>query len=241
MLLAQLSDTHLLANPRSVLWSHNTTRNLAAVLDALPPRVDALVVTGDVAEDGAPAAYDRVLALTERRADTCRFLPGNHDDVAAMSASFGVAAAVEVLRLSDQWSMAMLNSKWDGHEAGRLGHDTLRLLSEAVHAADSDVVLCLHHPPLSPCPEADCVLSDGEALHEAIEGTRVRVVLSGHVHQAFETISGGVTYLGAPSTFRQLRHGGDPHYADTQEPPAARLVELHEDGTFASEVVVARA
>ena len=59
VLVAQLSDTHLLADPSARLWGHNTTRNLVAVLEALPPRVDVMVVTGDIAEDGAPDAYRR--------------------------------------------------------------------------------------------------------------------------------------------------------------------------------------
>ena len=91
MLLAQLSDTHLMADPTARLWNHNTTTNLVAALQALPARVDALVVSGDVAEDGTQAACERALALTAGRSNTLHFLAGNHDDPAAMRAVFGPA------------------------------------------------------------------------------------------------------------------------------------------------------
>ena len=62
MLVAHLSDTHLLADPTEDLWDHNTTRNLAATVEALPKDLDVMVLTGDIAEAGAPDAYRRARA-----------------------------------------------------------------------------------------------------------------------------------------------------------------------------------
>ncbi len=56
-------------------------------------------------------------------------------------------------------------------------------------------------------------------------------MLSGHVHQTFRTVADGITFLGAPSTLRQLRRGGDPHYTDTGEPADGLLINLHNDGS----------
>jgi hypothetical protein len=64
-------------------------------------------------------------------------------------------------------------------------------------------------------------------------------VLSGHVHQRFETTRHDVRFLGAPSTFRQLRRGGVGHYQDTGEPPAAQLLELFDDGAVSCRAVSA--
>jgi Icc protein len=76
-------------------------------------------------------------------------------------------------------------------------------------------------------------LTNNQALLEVIRSSPLRLVLSGHVHQHFDTTRNGVRFIGAPSTFRQLRHGGDPHYTDTGELPAAQLLELLEDGEVA--------
>ncbi|MGZ6972853.1 MAG: metallophosphoesterase family protein [Acidimicrobiia bacterium] len=239
MLVAQLSDTHLLADEEMTLWGLNTTRNLVAVLDALPPRVDVVVVTGDIAEDGTPEAYRRALSLTDGRAPQRYFVAGNHDDPDGMDAVLGSIEPLRMVRIGDHWTMALVNSQWVGHEDGRIADETLVELRDELARVTTHVVLSLHHPPISPCDNAACGMSDPDPLLEAIRGGPVRLVLSGHVHQQFDTTRRGVRFLGAPSTFRQLRHGGDPHYTDTRESPAAQLVELSDDGTATLQVIPA--
>ena len=120
---------------------------------------------------------------------------------------------------------------------GQVSEDTLGQLRDDLAQLTTHVVLCLHHPPVSPCCGPDCGLSNGEEVRDVIQGGPVRIVLSGHVHQHFDTMVDGVRYLGAPSTFRQLRHGGDRHYTDTDEPPAAQLVELRDDGEATRQII----
>jgi Icc protein len=239
VLLAQLSDTHLLADPGTRLWDHNTTHNLAAVMDALPLRVDVLVVSGDVAEDGSREAYRRALSLTAGRARHRYFLAGNHDDPNVMREVFGPVQPLRMVEISDRWTMALIDSQWVGHEEGRLTDETLVRLRDELARAETNLVLCLHHPPISPCKNRACGLSSSEPLQEIIQNGPVRLVMSGHVHQQFDTLHKGVRFVGAPSTFRQLRHGGDPHYTDTLEPPAAQLFELFDDGEVTCRVVCA--
>ncbi len=240
MLVAQLSDTHLLADAEASLFGHNTTRNLVAVLDALPPRVDVMVVTGDIAEDGAPDAYRRAKSLTAGRAQHRYFLAGNHDDPDAMRAVLGPTEPLRMVPIGEHWTLALVNSQWVGHEPGRVGDETLAQLRDVLGRVQAHVILCLHHPPASPCPNLACGMAEPGPLEEVIDSGPVRLVLSGHVHQQFDVTRRGVRFLGAPSTFRQLRHGGDPHYTDTREPPAAQLVELLDDGEAVRHIVRAR-
>jgi Icc protein len=237
MLLAQLSDTHLLADPGALLWDHNTTRSLAAVVEELPLEVDVMVVTGDVSEDGTPEAYQRALALTAERAHQRYFVPGNHDDPDVIRAVLGPVPPVRMIRIAERWTMALVDSQWDGHEEGRIADAALSHLRDELDRIGTHVVVCLHHPPVSTCENPACGLADNHALLEVIRSSPVRLVLSGHVHQHFDTTRDGVRFIGAPSTFRQLRHGGDPHYTDTGEPPAAQLLELSDDGDVSCEVV----
>ena len=136
--------------------------------------------------------------------------------------------------------MALVDSQWVGHEPGLVDSDALEQLRDELAHVTSHVVLCVHHPPISPCPNLACGMSNRGLLDEIDRSRRVRLVLSGHVHQHFDTNRDGVRYVGAPSTFRQLRHGGEPHYQDTGEPPAAQLIELLDDGEATCEVVRAR-
>jgi Icc protein len=237
VLLAQLSDTHLLADPDALLWSHNTTRSLAAVAEALPHGIDVLVVTGDVTEDGTPEAYRRVLALTAERAKQRYFVAGNHDDPEVIREVLGPAPPLRMIRIAERWTMALVDSQWVGHEEGRIADSTLSELREELARVSTHVVVCVHHPPISTCENPACGLTDSHALLEVIHSSPVRLVLSGHVHHHFDMTRDGVRFIGAPSTFRQLRHGGDPHYTDTGEPPAAQLLELLDDGDVSCRVV----
>jgi Icc protein len=240
VLLAQLSDTHLLADPTTELWGHNTTRNLGAVLEVMPTWVDVIVVTGDVSEDGAPQSYQRAMALTEDRAGQRHFLPGNHDSPEVMRAVTGSLPPLQMVRASATWTLALVDSQWVGHENGRIRVDTMAALREALAVAQTHVVVCLHHPPVSPCENPDCGLANSDELLAILRASPVRLVISGHVHQRFDTTIDGVRFLGGPSTFRQLRHGGDPHYQDTHEPPAAQLLELLDDGNVVRHLIEAR-
>ncbi len=239
MLLAQLSDTHLLADADARIDNHTPAENLSAVMHALPEHVDVMVVTGDVAENGNPRAYHLAQSMTAERADRVFFVPGNHDDPDAMRGVLGETDDLRIIPLSDQWTMALVNTQWPGHDAGRVPDVTMARLQHELGSISAHVVLCLHHPPISPCPNRNCGMVDGARVADGLRDTPVRAVLSGHVHQQFDTTRHGIRFLGAPSTFRQLHHGGDPHYTDTGEPPAGQLLELHDDGTIDSDVVTA--
>jgi 3',5'-cyclic-AMP phosphodiesterase len=240
VLLAQVSDTHLLSDPRVSVWGQNPAENLASVMNALPP-VDAIVVTGDIADDGTIEAYRLADALTQRSARRRYFIAGNHDDSAAMAAVFGEVEDWRLVELSEHWTLGLLNSQWIGHEAGCVTDRTLARLRSGLDRVETHVVLCLHHPPLSPCPQPDCGLIGSDRLLRVLRRGPVRVVLSGHVHQHFEASYEGITFLGAPSTFSQLRHGGNPHYTDTGEPPGAQLLDLHDDGDIDHQIVISEA
>jgi 3',5'-cyclic-AMP phosphodiesterase len=202
VLVGQLSDTHLLCDPSARRWGHNPAENLASVMNALPP-VDAIVVTGDIADDGSVEAYRLADALTAGKSARRYFIAGNHDDRSMMRAVFGEVDEVRVVELSERWSLVLLNSQWVGHEAGYVTDSVLDRLASDLDRVENHVLLCLHHPPLSPCPQPDCGLRDSDRLLEVLHGGPVRAVLSGHVHQDYEFAHEGITFLGAPSTFGQ--------------------------------------
>jgi Icc protein len=195
------------------------------------PSMDAIVVTGDVAEDGSEEAYRSADDLIRQASTSRYFIAGNHDNDDAMGAVLGDVGGLRLVQLSAHWTLALVNSHWVGHDAGYIRDGLLAELRNALDRLTSHVVLAVHHPPLSVCSEPECGLANSDRLLEVVGGSRVRVVLSGHVHQTFRTVADGITFLGAPSTLRQLRHGGNPHYTDTGEPADALLIALHDDGS----------
>jgi 3',5'-cyclic-AMP phosphodiesterase len=239
--LAQLSDTHLVGDGDPLPFGQDSAASLAAVVEAFPARPDVVVLTGDLADEGSVDAYRRVHALTSGLADELHVVAGNHDDPAAMKAVLGAADDLRAVPLSSRWTMLLVNSQWLGHGAGRIAPETLAALDEALAKTRRHVVVSMHHPPVSPCDDPYCgIVNAPEMLGVLDRHPRVRAVLSGHLHRAFDNTRGGIRFLGAPSTCSQLIHGGVPHFVPTSAPPAARLIDLHGNGAVAYQTVSAR-
>ncbi|WP_189238779.1 metallophosphoesterase [Planomonospora parontospora] len=76
--LAHLSDTHIDDDPRSA----DRTRAVMRHLESLPGPLDAVLVTGDIADHGLAEEYGTARDLLASRFPTV-VCPGNHDDRAA--------------------------------------------------------------------------------------------------------------------------------------------------------------
>jgi Icc protein len=64
---------------------------------------------------------------------------------------------------------------------------------------------------------------------------QVKLVLFGHIHQAFSTTRAGVQYLGCPSTCVQFKPD-QPDFAIDQQPPGFLMLDLYPDGQFDSRI-----
>ena len=141
MLLAQVSDTHLVGDASASVWGQNPATNLASVLDAMPP-VDAIAVTGDIADDGTVEAYRLADSLMQRRARRRYFIPGNHDDPAAMAAVFGDVEDLRLVVLSEHWVLALMNSQWIGRESRTHRRPHARSPARAISIASTPMWCC---------------------------------------------------------------------------------------------------
>ncbi|MEO7774963.1 MAG: 3',5'-cyclic-AMP phosphodiesterase [Steroidobacteraceae bacterium] len=241
--LLQFTDPHLYGDASQTLRGIATlpalTRTLAhARADIHGAR--AILVTGDIVQDD-PAGYPHFRGAFGGLGKPVYCIPGNHDDVEAMSAALA-EAPFQICGHADfeRWRVVMLDSSVPGMAQGRLSLLTLQRLEAALASADGRYVLvCLHHHPVT----MDSRWLDTVALTNADEFFAVidryecvRALLWGHVHQAFEGERKGVRLMGTPSTCAQFR----PHaanFAIDSQPPAYRRLNLHADGSVESEVV----
>src|SRR4051812_16191098 len=74
-LIAHVSDTHLDGDPRSA----ERTGRVVSYLAGLHRPVDAILLTGDLADHGRPEEYARLRSLFARLEVPMLHLPGNHD------------------------------------------------------------------------------------------------------------------------------------------------------------------
>ncbi|WP_278262454.1 metallophosphoesterase [Nocardia sp. AG03] len=207
--LIQLTDTHLRAPGELVHGAVDTEANLRRVLTHLRTagqRVDALVLSGDLADDGAPAAYRRLRALVapvaaELGAELV-YVMGNHDERVAFAAELLDRAPIDPTVPHDHRTevagvrVLALDSTTPGRHDGRLEQAQLdRLAAELRTPAPRGTVLVLHHPPLpSAVATVDFLkLEDAHRLAEVLAGSDVRMILCGHNH-----LTGAAALAGIP-------------------------------------------
>ena len=229
MLLVQVSDLHLDGSAER----HERAERVMAYVNGLTD-VDAVLVSGDIADHGKQAEYAEAKQLLKspHRMLTC---PGNHDargpyesvllgrppSGGAVNESHDVAGVL----------VAMCDSSRPGRAGGLLDQQTLAWLDGVL--ADRRALVCFHHPPATMHqPMIDeILLTDPDGLAAVLDRhPGVIAVLCGHAHTAAATTFAGRPCHVAPGVVSTLRlpaeHADDLDYA---LPPAVALHVL--DGT----------
>ncbi|MEU5873610.1 metallophosphoesterase [Glycomyces sp. NPDC047369] len=207
MRVLHLSDTHLTGDGalhRTGVDAAGALRGLLADLEPLR-RVDLVVVTGDIADDGSAGAYrlarDLVGAYAADRGAPVLFTTGNADDRANFTEVLGSGhlgpsgrpCAVDAVDGPDRAAATALDgvrfitldTLVPGKVHGRIGTAQLAWLRGLLAApAPRGSVLAFHHPPIR-FPNAiqePPTLANPADLADAIDGTDVHVILTGHYH-----------------------------------------------------------
>ena len=245
ILLLQLSDPHLFEDESRELYGVNTAESfratLARAMAVAPGELDAVLVTGDIAEDRRPATYRRFHSVMSGLGVRVICIPGNHEDLPVMSAELDRAPLQFCGSASlGSWRVVMLNSHAPDKDSGWLEDDELdRLERELVAAAAQHVLVGMHHQPIPVgSPWLDAVgLVNADALLACLGRHRnVRGLLSGHVHQAFDAVHRGLRVLSTPSTCAQFTPRTSSCVMDLR-PPGFRFLRLLPTGEIDTEVV----
>ncbi|MEU6674312.1 metallophosphoesterase [Streptomyces sp. NPDC046925] len=233
-LLAQISDLHLDGSERA-------TRRATHVMDylrALPRPVDALLVTGDIADHGTEAEYEeaaRILAAPFPVL-TC---PGNHDARPAYRKALlgqepGEGPVNEVHHIAGT-AILMCDSTIPGRDEGLLDAETLAWIDTTLAALprDTPALIAFHQPPVDlhhPLPDA-YTLQQPERLAALLEAhPRIAAVLTGHAHTAAASIFAARPLIVGPAITWTLRlpwEGDKP--ADREQPPGLAFHVLDDD------------
>ena len=226
MLLVQVSDLHL---DGSAVRRERAERVLAYVNGL--SGVDAVLVSGDIADHGQPAEYAeaRAILASRHRVLTC---PGNHDVREPYeSVLLGRAPSGGAVNEAHDVAgvlVAMCDSSRPGRADGLLDQPTLDWLDATLAAAaDRPALVCFHHPPTRMHqPMIDAILlTNPDRLAAVLDRhPHVAAVLTGHAHTAAATTFAGRPCRVAPGVVSTLRLPSE-HAPDLDEdlPPAVAL------------------
>lgn len=239
--LAQLSDMHLLADPAGTALGCPVREALCSVIEAARRDApDAVLLTGDLSQDGTPASYAALGALLAPLGAPSYALPGNHDDKEAMRAALAEAPFQPACAFAaGGWRVLLLDSAVPGETHGCLPEDALAELATTLDAHPrTPTLVALHHPPKPPGAawlDPLGLRQPGPFLDLVEAHAQVRLVLFGHIHQEMDARHAQARLLSCPSTCFQFK----PHaqeFALDDRPAGYRHVELFPDGRFSTRV-----
>jgi 3',5'-cyclic AMP phosphodiesterase CpdA len=244
-LLAQLSDPHIGAE-----WGiGDPAARLAAAVEAvrrIRPQPDAVLVSGDLSDNGTDAEYELVCELLAPLRAQVHVLAGNHDDRGALRRHFGVpGAAGEPVQYSVEIGavrLVVLDTARPGEDPGALSSESLTWLDAELAAAPGlPTIVAMHHPPFATgirlWDELGLPASDRRALAEVISHhPQVRRLVSGHVHRTISGTVAGRLALVVPSTYVQARLNFAAEEVELSDEPAGFAVHALVDRELVSHV-----
>jgi 3',5'-cyclic-AMP phosphodiesterase len=244
-LLVQLSDPHIGAE-----WgAPDAVGRLAAAVGsvrALPQQPDAVLVSGDLADNATDAEYAQLRDLLALIDAPSYVLPGNHDDRDALHRNFGVPGAdgepVQYAADMGAVRLVVLDTTRPGEDHGELDADRLDWLeAELAAEPEAPTMVAMHHPPLSTgLPAMDAIglpVADRRALGEVVQRhPHVLRLVGGHMHRTVAAELAGRLVLAAPSTYVQMRLDFELEQIQTAAEPAGFAVHALLDGELVSHV-----
>lgn len=239
MLIAQISDMHVTRPGDKGPGGVDTAANLARVvahLAAFSPRPDRVLATGDLVAGRGEGEYAVLRALLAPLPMPVHLIPGNHDDRAALRATFPDHGYLPpdggFLHYTIEGGpvrLIGLDTLDPGEVGGRLCEERLAWLAARLAERPArPTVIFMHHPPFEVgIPGMDKWPFPGrDALAEIVAANpQVERVLCGHIHRPIQVRWAGTLAAICPSTAVAAGLILDPEapFAWSHEGPAYQL------------------
>ncbi|PRZ44423.1 calcineurin-like phosphoesterase family protein [Antricoccus suffuscus] len=223
--IVHLSDTHIRGDGTLARDSIDTLAHLRAVADRLVAAdrpISAIILSGDLSDDGSEDAY-RLLHETLAPAASALdarliYAMGNHDQRAGFATLPGILDDSISNESPDEGSpfdraydvdglrIIVLDSTRPGLHDGHLEPHQLAWLADQLGATSPrGTLVVMHHPPISSplAPVHQLRLKGSEELADVLSDSDVRMVLCGHTHYTgMGTIAGIPVWIGPAMAYR---------------------------------------
>ena len=196
MILIQLTDLHCVPYGRQAMGRCETNTLAERALRAVArfrPRADAVLITGDLSDNGLPEAYALIAEMIRRTLDMPVYvIPGNHDRRDNFKAGLadlpGVAedpTFVQYAIESHAVRIVMLDTVIHGSPAGEMCAARMAWLdAKLAEQPERPTLIAMHHPPFN-CGLNDAIGLANAAAFTALIGRhkQVRRIVCGHHHR----------------------------------------------------------
>ncbi|WP_461513425.1 metallophosphoesterase [Rhizobium mongolense] len=148
--IIHITDPHLVAADKMLygIDPAQRLRDTLAHVSSIHSDAKLILVTGDLADTGDPAAYALLREILSEVRLPVYLTMGNHDDRSAFRGVFGGEGFVQAAIDLDDWRVVLLDTKDDISHFGCLDGGRFEWLEEQlVHAAGRPVVVAMHHTP----------------------------------------------------------------------------------------------
>ena len=239
MLIAHLSDPHVRPDGELYQGVVDSNAQFAAAIthvNALDPRPDLVLLSGDLVDHGQADEYAMLARLLAGLEIPVLAIPGNHDEREAFRAAFAgqswlpASGPIDYV-VGDRGLVRIvaLDVTLPGLHHGAVSDEGAAWLDRVLAAEPSrPTIVMMHQPPFDTgIPYMDPYsCRQGQRLAEVIARHRqVERILCGHVHRVMQLRFGGTMLCTAPSTTTTiaLRLQPDATPASHIEPPAMLL------------------
>ena len=240
-ILAHISDAHLKTGGKLAYRKVDTAAALTRCIDTLnrfTPRIDAIIITGDLTDFGKPAEYATLRELLAPLTVPYYLITGNHDRREPLRQTFHdhsyLPAEGKLNWCCDLGALTLigLDTLVEGRSEGHLCSDTLDWLDHILQQhRDKPVVVSCHQPPIiTGIGHMDWQnLHNSDALAAIIRRhPQVQRLLCGHLHRYISQLWAGTLVNIAPGISHQVALDLDPDAAPAYclEPPGFLLHTL---------------
>lgn len=250
--ILQLTDPHLYLDPDTVTAGINNYQSFTACLQqALSEdiRCDLILLSGDLVNEVKPEIYQNIYKLLQQTGIAFVCIAGNHDVTDELDTHLPfserrfVSHEPNPMLLSNhclalnEWRLLLINSSVPGKIYGAVGNKNLNWLSQNLANSHHPVIIAMHHHvlPMDSAWIDQHLIQDNEDFWQLIESQPVvKAVVSGHVHQKFESQRAGVKVYATPSTCYQFKPKSDDFAFDDQSVPGYRWLSLNKQGIIKS-------
>lgn len=208
MKIIHMSDLHI-ADKGKPIWDTDTLAHFDAALERIETEenIDAIFITGDIADNGSEWAYEYVDEAMARLGIPTYVCPGNHDWVPNMKNTLKFCQMPRAVKIGS-WDFILLDSTMldpdipsKNRARGYITDDDLSSLNLIADKSDCPICILLHHSPIEPGGWMNRKLLENRDEFKSIieQYNMIKLVLFGHIHYPLIESTNNIIYSSAPS------------------------------------------